>query len=70
VIGSRSTTLANTSDAAADVAELIAVCFVGLALHQMGRAEKEEISPLRRAADVDHLTGLVSRSFFHRAAER
>jgi len=25
---------------------------------------------LRRAADVDHLTGLVSRSFFHRAAER
>jgi diguanylate cyclase (GGDEF)-like protein len=41
-----------------------------LALHQMGRAEKEEISPLRRAADVDHLTGLVSRSFFHRAAER
>ena len=57
-------------DAAADVAELIAVGFVGLALHQMGRAEREEISPLRKAADVDHLTGLVSRSFFHRAAER
>jgi diguanylate cyclase (GGDEF)-like protein len=62
--------LSTVEDAAADVAELIAVCFVGLALHQMGRAEKEEISPLRRAADVDHLTGLVSRSFFHRAAER
>jgi diguanylate cyclase (GGDEF)-like protein len=62
--------LSTVEDAAADIAELIAVCFVGLALHQMGRAEKEEISPLRRAADVDHLTGLVSRSFFHRAAER
>ena len=62
--------LSTVEDAAADVAELIAVCFVGLALHQMGRAEEEEISPLRRAADVDHLTGLVSRSYFHRAAER
>ena len=62
--------LSTLEDAAADVAELIAVCFVGLALHQMGRAEREEISPLRKAADVDHLTGLVSRSFFHRAAER
>ena len=62
--------LSSVEDAAADVAELIAVCFVGLALHQMGRAEEEEISPLRRAADVDHLTGLVSRSYFHRAAER
>src|SRR5919106_703141 len=46
--------LSSVEDAAADVAELIAVCFVGLALHQMGRAEEEEISPLRRAADVDH----------------
>jgi diguanylate cyclase (GGDEF)-like protein len=62
--------LSTVEDAAADVAELIALCFVGLALHQMGRAENEEIAPLRRAADVDHLTGLVSRSFFHRAAER
>jgi diguanylate cyclase (GGDEF)-like protein len=62
--------LSTVEDAAADVAELIAVCFVGLALHQIGRAEKEEIATLRRAADVDHLTGLVSRSFFHRAAER
>ena len=62
--------LSSVEDAAADVAELIAVCFVGLALNQMGRAEEEEISPLRRAADVDHLTGLVSRSYFHRAAER
>ena len=62
--------LSTIEDAAADVAELIAVCFVGLALHLMGRAEKVEISSLRREANVDHLTGLVSRSFFHRAAER
>jgi diguanylate cyclase (GGDEF)-like protein len=62
--------LSTLEDAAADVAELIALCFVGLALHQIGRAEKVEISSLRRAANVDHLTGLVSRSFFHRAAER
>ena len=53
-----------------DAAELIAVCFVGLALHLIGRAEKGEISSLRRAANVDHLTGLLSRFFFHRAAER
>ena len=57
-------------DAAADLAELITVCLVGLALHLMGRAEREEISSLRKAANVDHLTGLGSRSFFHRAAER
>ena len=62
--------LSTVEDAAADVAELIAVGFVGLALHQIGRAEKKEIASLRRAANVDHLTGLVSRSFFHRAAER
>src|SRR5215218_9873350 len=60
----------STMEDAADVAELIAVGFVGLALHLIGRAEKGEISSLRRAADVDHLTGLVSRSFFHRVAER
>jgi diguanylate cyclase (GGDEF)-like protein len=62
--------LSTLEDIAADVAELVALCFVGLALHQIARAEKEEIAPLRKAADVDHLTGLVSRSFFHRAAER
>jgi diguanylate cyclase (GGDEF)-like protein len=62
--------LSTIEEVAADVAELISVCFVGLALHLIGRAEKEEISSLRRAADVDHLTGLVSRAFFHRAAER
>src|SRR5215211_4718334 len=62
--------LSTTEDAAADVGELISLCFVGLALHLIRRAEKEEISSLRKAADVDHLTGLVSRSFFHRAAER
>ena len=62
--------MSTIKDAVADVAELISASFVGLVLHLINRAEKEEISSLRRAADVDHLTGLVSRSFFHRAAER
>src|SRR5918998_191765 len=62
--------LSTLEDAAADLVELIAVCLVGLALHQIGRAEKKEIAALRREANVDHLTGLVSRSYFHRAAER
>jgi fumarate reductase subunit D len=49
--------LSTIEDAAADVAEVIAVCFVGLALHLMGQVEKEEISSLRREANVDHLIG-------------
>jgi diguanylate cyclase (GGDEF)-like protein len=62
--------LSTLGDAAADFAELVAICSVGLALHLMSRAENEEVSSLRRAANVDDLTGLGSRSFFHRAAER
>jgi diguanylate cyclase (GGDEF)-like protein len=57
-------------DVTGDFAELVAICFVGLALRLMGRGEKEEISSLRRAANVDHLTGLASRSYFLRAGER
>jgi diguanylate cyclase (GGDEF)-like protein len=62
--------LSTFEDVAGDFGELIAICFVGLALHLMSRVEKEEISSLRTAANVDHLTGLGTRSFFHRAAER
>jgi diguanylate cyclase (GGDEF)-like protein len=62
--------LSTLKDAAGDCAELLAICSVGLALHLMSRAEKEEISFLRRAANVDDLTGVGSRSFFHRAAGR
>jgi diguanylate cyclase (GGDEF)-like protein len=36
----------------------------------MNRAEREEIASLRRSANVDELTNLSSRSFFHRAASR
>jgi hypothetical protein len=46
-------------DVAGDFAELVAISFVGLALRLMSRAEKEEISSLRTAANVDHLTGLA-----------
>jgi diguanylate cyclase (GGDEF)-like protein len=62
--------LSTLKDAVGDCAELLAICSVGLALRLMSRAEKEEISFLRRAANVDDLTGLGSRSFFHRAAGR
>src|SRR5215218_11497857 len=51
-------------------AELVAVCSVGLAVRLLNRAEKEEVSSLRREANMDELTGLGNRSFFHRAAER
>jgi hypothetical protein len=37
--------LSTIEDAAADVAELISVCFVGMALHLIGRAERERKSP-------------------------
>lgn len=62
--------LSTLKDAAGDCAELLAVCALGLALRLMGRAEKEEVSLLRRAANVDDLTGLRSRSYFRRAAAR
>jgi diguanylate cyclase (GGDEF)-like protein len=52
------------------VAELVAVCSVGWAVRLLDRAEKEEVSSLRREANMDELTGLGNRSFFHRAAQR
>jgi diguanylate cyclase (GGDEF)-like protein len=57
-------------DVGGAVAELVAVCSVGLAVRLLDRAEKEEVSPLRREANIDELTGLGNRSFFHRAAKR
>jgi diguanylate cyclase (GGDEF)-like protein len=36
----------------------------------LDRAEKEEVSPLRREANTDRLTGLGNLSFFDRAAKR
>jgi len=57
-------------DVGGAVAELVAVCSVGLAVRLLDRAEKEEVSPLRRKANTDGLTGLANREFFHRAAQR
>jgi diguanylate cyclase (GGDEF)-like protein len=57
-------------DVGGAVAELVAVCSVGLAVHLLDRAEREEVSSLRREANMDDLTGLGNRSFFHRAAKR
>ena len=62
--------LSTLRDAAGDCAELLAVCTLGLGLRMIGRAEKEEVSFLRSAANVDDLTGLRSRSYFRRAATR
>ena len=58
------------TDAAEEFAELIAISAAAAVLHYLSRVEREEISPLRRSADVDELTGLSSRSFFERAAGR
>jgi diguanylate cyclase (GGDEF)-like protein len=57
-------------DVGGAVAELVAVCSVGWAVRLLDRAEKEEVSSLRREANMDELTGLGNRSFFHRAAQR
>src|SRR5215210_2476656 len=58
------------TDAAGEFAELVAILAAAAVLHYLSRVEQEEISPLRRSADVDGLTGLGSRSFFERAAGR
>src|SRR5215217_312156 len=58
------------ADVAEEFAELVAISSVGLALYLMNQAEREEIASLRRSANVDELTNLSSRSFFHRAASR
>ena len=58
------------ADVAEEFAELVAISSVSLALYLMNRAEREEIASLRRSANVDELTNLSSRSFFHRAASR
>src|SRR5215212_627837 len=58
------------TDAAEEFAELVAISAAAAVLYYLSRVEREEISPLRRSADVDELTGLSSRSFFERAAGR
>jgi diguanylate cyclase (GGDEF)-like protein len=58
------------TDAAGEFAELVAILAAAAVLHYLSRVEREEISPLRRSADVDEMTGLSSRSFFERAAGR
>jgi diguanylate cyclase (GGDEF)-like protein len=58
------------ADVAEEFAELMAISSVSLALYLINRAEREEIASLGRSANVDELTNLSSRSFFHRAASR
>ena len=70
VLGSLFFRVSTFADVAEEFAELVAISSVGLALYLMNRAEREEIASLRRSANVDELTNLSSRSFFHRAASR
>ena len=58
------------TDVAEELAELVAVAAGAAVLRYLYRAELEEISLLRRSANVDGLTGVSSRSFFERAARR
>jgi diguanylate cyclase (GGDEF)-like protein len=70
LIASLLRSMSTFADVAEDFAKLLALSSVGFALHLMNRAEREEISALRRSANVDELTNLSSRSFFRRAAAR
>jgi diguanylate cyclase (GGDEF)-like protein len=70
VIASALTGPSTLTDAAEEFAELAAISAAAAVLHYLSRVEREEISPLRRSADIDELTGLSSRSFFERAAGR
>jgi len=58
------------TDAIEEFAEFVAIAAAAAVLHYLYWVEREEISPLRHAANVDGLTGLGSRSFFERAARR
>jgi diguanylate cyclase (GGDEF)-like protein len=58
------------TDVVEEFAELAAVAAAAAVLRYLHRAELEEISHLRRSANVDGLTELASRSFFERAARR
>lgn len=56
------------ADVAEEFAELVAICAVGVGLVLINRAERREVLPLRRSANMDGLTGLANRSSFRRAA--
>ena len=58
------------TDAAEELAELVAILAAAAVLHYLGRAERDEVSSIRRSAEVDKLTGLRTRSFFEQAAAR
>jgi diguanylate cyclase (GGDEF)-like protein len=58
------------TDVVEEFVQLVAISSGGLVLYLMSRSEREEVAWLRRSAEVDDLTGLSSRPFFHRAAVR
>jgi diguanylate cyclase (GGDEF)-like protein len=53
-----------------DVLEVLVIVLAGMAVVTLYRSEREEVTSLRRSADLDELTVLPNRAFFRRAAER
>ncbi len=53
-----------------DVLEVLVIVLAGLAVVTLYRSEREEVTSLRRSADLDDLTVLPNRAFFRCAAER
>lgn len=49
---------------------MLVIVLVGMAVVTLYRSEREEVTSLRRSADLDDLTVLPNRAFFRRAAER
>lgn len=53
-----------------DVSQVLLVVCVILGAYSLFKAEQNEVSSLRRAADVDELTAMNNRAFFREAAVR
>ena len=52
----------------ADVLEVLVIVLAGPGVVTLYRSEREEVTSLRRSADLDDLTVLPNRAFFRRAA--
>ncbi|MGF1471534.1 MAG: GGDEF domain-containing protein [Rubrobacteraceae bacterium] len=57
-------------DVLEETTQLLVVSCGGFAVYFMRRAERGEVSDLRKSANTDELTGLSNRSYFRRAGNR
>jgi len=53
-----------------DVAEILLLAFILMGVLALYRADRRDVSELRRSADLDDLTGLPNRAFFRRVGGR